>query len=169
MRQRRSRMEEAIAVMRACWTEEPIDFDGRYTTMRSMSMLPKPVTPGGPPILFGGTVPAALRRTARLGDGWLAGMSFTPELAPPLVEELHGYLREAGRDAASFPLHATMSLSDDLAAIGERCLAFRDAGFTRLGMHIPSVDPADRIDVDTYLQQLEAVRREVWPAVTSDS
>ena len=87
-------------------------------------------------------------------------------LAPSLVDELHGYLREEGRDPAAFPLHATMSLSPDLDALTERCIAFRDAGFTRLGMHIPSVDPAAKIGVDEYLKQLEAVHRDVWPAVT---
>ena len=169
LHQRPSRMEEAVAVMRACWSEEPINFDGRYSILRSMSMLPKPATENGPPILFGGTVPAALKRAARLGDGWLAGMAFTPELAPALVDELHGYLREQDRDPAAFPLHATMSLSSDLDALTERCIAFRDAGFTRLGMHIPSVDPAAKIGVDTYLRQLEAVHREVWPVVTDGS
>jgi probable F420-dependent oxidoreductase len=166
LQQRPSRMEEAVAVMRACWSQEPINFRGRYSTLRSMSMLPKPATENGPPILFGGTVPAALKRAARLGDGWLAGMAFTPELAPPLVDELHGYLRDYGRDPAAFPLHATMSLSSDLDTLTKQCSAFRDAGFTRLGMHIPSVDPAAKIAVDVYLRQLEIVHREVWPAVT---
>ena len=166
LQQRPSRMEEAVAVMRACWSQEPINFRGRYSTLRSMSMLPKPATENGPPILFGGTVPAALKRAARLGDGWLAGMAFTPEMAPPLVDELHGYLRDYGRDPAAFPLHATMSLSSDLDALTKQCSAFRDTGFTRLGMHMPSVDPAAKIAVDVYLRQLEIVHREVWPAIT---
>jgi probable F420-dependent oxidoreductase len=165
LRQRPSRMEEAVAVMRACWSQEPIDFHGRYTTMRRMSMLPKPANATGPPILFGGTVSVALERAARLGDGWLAGMAFTPQMAPALVSELHGYLRANGREPHTFPLHATMALSGDLSALTERCSAFRAAGFTRLGMHIPSVDPSAKIGVDEYLRQLEAVHREVWPVV----
>ena len=102
-RQRPSRMEEYIRVLRACWTEEPITFSGRYVNIDQMSVMPKPVTPGGPPILFGGFAQAAIERTARLGDGWIAPVQSTVEQ----LAELIGRLREH----SSRPTTATRTTS----------------------------------------------------------
>ena len=70
--ERVSRFEEVVAVLRACWGGEPVNFAGRYTTIRDMNMEPKPLTPGGPPIIMGGFVRAAERRATR-DRGRLAG------------------------------------------------------------------------------------------------
>ena len=69
---RAARYEEAIALLRTCWRDEPVDFAGDHYRVEQMSMLPKPVTPGGPPILVGGIASRALNRAARLGDGWIS-------------------------------------------------------------------------------------------------
>ena len=127
-------------------------------------MMPKPVQPGGPPILFGGLAPRAIERAARIGDGWIGMTAFKPGEASALVEEVRAALELVGRDPESFPLQATTPLTTDLAELTTTLQSFLEAGFTRLGLHLPSFDAADRIPVDEYLRQLETVWREVWPA-----
>ncbi|GAA0603718.1 hypothetical protein GCM10009547_01700 [Sporichthya brevicatena] len=59
-------VEAGIEVLRRAWTGEPFEFGGAH-----VQVLPRPARPGGPPILLGGTSPAAARRAARCADGFL--------------------------------------------------------------------------------------------------
>ena len=60
-------------VMRTLWSGAPASHaGGRYPAFDGVAMQPPPRQGGGPPIWFGGRSEAALRRTGRLGDGWLA-------------------------------------------------------------------------------------------------
>jgi probable F420-dependent oxidoreductase len=69
---RAARAEEYVRVLRALWSDEVASFDGEFYTVPPSRMVPRPVQPGGPPILLGGAVPAALERAGRLGAGWLS-------------------------------------------------------------------------------------------------
>src|ERR1700675_1537621 len=62
--------DEAIAVMRALWTQEDPSFDGKYSRFAGMKFSPKPLQKPPPPVGIGGVTRAAIRRGARLGDGW---------------------------------------------------------------------------------------------------
>src|SRR5215213_2654377 len=65
------RMDEAVALLRAYWRDETIDFPGRYYSSTAMALEPKPPQGAALPIWIGGTSPAALRRVGQLGDGWM--------------------------------------------------------------------------------------------------
>jgi probable F420-dependent oxidoreductase len=69
---RAARAVEYVRVLRTLWTDELASFDGEFYTVPPSRMDPRPVQDGGPPILLGGAVPAALARAGRLGAGWLA-------------------------------------------------------------------------------------------------
>lgn len=69
---RAARAREYVQVLRMLWTDEVASFDGEFYTIPPSRLVPRPVQPGGPPILLGGTVPAALKRAGRLGAGWLS-------------------------------------------------------------------------------------------------
>ncbi len=71
IRERGGRTNESIAVMKRLWSGEPVEYRGKYFSFGPITMLPKPATLGGPPIWIGGRSDAALRRAARLGDGWM--------------------------------------------------------------------------------------------------
>jgi probable F420-dependent oxidoreductase len=69
---RGARAAEYVRVLRALWSNEVASFDGEFYTIPPSRMAPRPVQPGGPPILLGGTVPAAFERAGRLAAGWLS-------------------------------------------------------------------------------------------------
>ena len=162
-RQRPSRMEEAIHVLRACWTEEPVNFEGRYTTIREMSMLPKPVTPGGPPLLFGGFSDAALDRAARLGDGWIAPVQSNIDHLIGFTEQIRAALERHAREAEEFPIQWLPPLDTDIGSTRRTLTAARDAGITRIGIGMPNYDREGAIAVDDYLRHIESAWREIWP------
>jgi probable F420-dependent oxidoreductase len=71
--ERGARLSEAIPILRKLWSGAPASHPGgRYPAFEGVTMQPPPRQPGGPPIWFGGRSEGALRRTGRLGDGWLA-------------------------------------------------------------------------------------------------
>jgi probable F420-dependent oxidoreductase len=69
-RHRGQRLDEYILAMRELWTAPEPRFEGQYVAFSDVVFLPRPVQPQGPPIVIGGSSPAALRRVARLADGW---------------------------------------------------------------------------------------------------
>lgn len=68
-RRRGKVMDESIALMRALWRNDIIDFEGAFFHVRGALFLPKPVG-GDIPVWIGGNKPPSIRRAATLGDGW---------------------------------------------------------------------------------------------------
>jgi probable F420-dependent oxidoreductase len=97
-----ARFNEGLALMRACWTEPEINFDGRFWQLSGAAMEPKPVQKPHPPIWIGGNHPDAVRRAARLGDGFFgAGSQSTADYAEQ-TRAVRDELGRIGRDPASF-------------------------------------------------------------------
>jgi probable F420-dependent oxidoreductase len=97
-----ARFNEGVALMRALWTEERVDHDGRFWQLSGAAMEPKPIQRPGPPIWFGGAHPNALRRAAASADGFFgAGSQTTAQFAEQVVS-VRSMLDEAGRDPATF-------------------------------------------------------------------
>ena len=164
-RRRGARLDEAIDVLRACWTEEPINFQGEWTSIREMSMLPKPVSPGGPPLLFGGLSQPAVARAARIGDGWVAPVQSEIADLAQVADQLRAALAAGGRDPDSFPLQWLPPLEQNPERARETLQAAKDAGFTRLGAGMPNYDREGQIPVDQYLRALEAAWRDAFSAL----
>jgi len=102
--------DEYLRVFKTLWTEDNPRFQGKYVQFDNVSFMPKPAQKPHPPIWVGGESPAALRRTATLGDAWYP-IGSNPEF--PLntaerfnqgVARLHEAARAAGRDPASITL-----------------------------------------------------------------
>ncbi|HUB38247.1 MAG TPA: LLM class flavin-dependent oxidoreductase [Streptosporangiaceae bacterium] len=64
------RLAETITIVRRMFTEDLFDFDGRYYILKATRNAPKPVQPGGPPVLVGGTGTRMLRLVAEHADVW---------------------------------------------------------------------------------------------------
>ena len=101
LHERGGRTNEAIEILRALWTEVSASYHGKYFQFADVSMQPKPVQPGGPPIIIGGRSEAALRRAARLGDGYMPYL-FTPKQYANGLDTIRRYASEAGRQLERF-------------------------------------------------------------------
>ena len=99
-----SRFIEGIQLMKACWTEPNISFEGQFWQVHDWGMEPKPFQKPFPPLWFGGGHPNALRRGVRLGDGFFGAGSSTTAQFREQVGHLHRILGEEGRDPAGFPV-----------------------------------------------------------------
>ncbi|MCW3101291.1 MAG: Luciferase-like monooxygenase [Chthonomonadaceae bacterium] len=88
---------EHIAAMRALWAPDPVSFDGRFYQVPESYYGPKPVRPGGVPILAGATTQAGIDRAIGFADEWLPVIS--PTTTWEEVEAQLGALANAADDA----------------------------------------------------------------------
>ncbi|GAA1829047.1 LLM class flavin-dependent oxidoreductase [Actinomadura chokoriensis] len=107
-RTRFSRLEESIEAMRRLWSGKDASFTGRHFDFRGVTLAPAPARPGGPPIWLAGGGESALRRVARLGDGWLP---YPPDVAD-YARDRTAVERLATRPVTA-ALYATLCLDDD--------------------------------------------------------
>ena len=120
-RERGRRADEAIELFRAVWTQDYPELQTAHHHLAGVKVSPMPLQKPHPPILVGGASDAALRRAARLGDGWHAsGMAPSAFRAGALAVGNHW--KDAGRDGAP-ELTLRVPLLID-------------------GVHRPAVDPA---------------------------
>lgn len=85
--ERGARTDEYIKALRELWTSENPAFSGRFVNFSGIQSRPKPVQPGGPPIVVGGTSAAAFRRAVTACQGWY-GFAMTYETAGEAIEGL---------------------------------------------------------------------------------
>jgi probable F420-dependent oxidoreductase len=102
--------DEYLNACRELWTRDDPRFEGRYVNFANILFEPKPVQKPHPPIWVGGESGPALRRTARLGDGWYPIGTNPQHRLDSLkrlqagVERLRRLTRDAGRDASKIAL-----------------------------------------------------------------
>ena len=87
-RTRGRRLDEAIQVCKRLWSEPVVEHHGEFFDFGPVCFEPKPVQRPWPPLHVGGESEAALRRAARVGEGWL-GLSHTPESVAGPIARLH--------------------------------------------------------------------------------
>ncbi len=122
------RLDEAMAVTRRLWSEDPVAHDGWFWSWAPLGFEPKPVQPGGPPLLVGGESMRALRRAATLGDGWMSMPHESLASASAQVSRLDELRRGAGR--ADEPFEITVCILDPPPI--EEIAAWSAAGVDRL-------------------------------------
>jgi probable F420-dependent oxidoreductase len=134
--------DEYVAACRELWTKEEPRFAGHYVAFSDILFEPKPVQKPHPPIWIGGESGPALRRTARLGDGWYPIGTNPQHRLDTMkrfaagVERLRRLAREAGRDPNE------IALAYRVATWGRALPARADDGDRRLF----SGDPAEIVD-----------------------
>lgn len=94
-RERGRRTDEAIRILRLCWTGQEVTFAGHFWQLDRVQVLPTPVQPAFP-VWIGGNSEAAMARAGRLGDGWIPSF-ITPERFREGVSRTHEFAGEAGR------------------------------------------------------------------------
>jgi probable F420-dependent oxidoreductase len=101
--------DEYLRIFKALWTQEPASYHGEFYRFDSVRCLPHPVQKPHPPIWVGGHSKAALRRVARLGDGWHpVGANPAVPLRPPelraLLDDLRRLTEAEGRDFSTLTI-----------------------------------------------------------------
>jgi probable F420-dependent oxidoreductase len=185
-RARGSRSNEALELMRRLWSEESVSFEGEHYRYEDASISPRPVQQPLP-LWIGGSSPAAIRRTARLGTGWLGGTE-SAKRTGEVIAAIRAEAPKAGRtipddhygatiafrfgsdadpvveQAASVRRRVTTSDPRDLLAVGDAA-AIR----TRIGEYVAAgaskfvMIPLARGD-DDLLEQSRRLVGEVLPA-----
>ena len=154
---RGARSAEQIEVMRALWTQDVVDFHGKWHNISHAGLNPLPIQRPIPIFLGAGSSATptisepVLKRVARLADGWCP--NFNPdETGKGYVEKVHGYMREMGRDPSKLVLDGRLRVSgkqpedwmDEAKAwqelgAGYLSIENRQGGLTTAGEHIEAM------------------------------
>ena len=103
---RARRLEEQIGLLRQLWTESVVDFKGQFEEIRGCGLRPLPPQPI--PIWIGGSAEPALRRAARLGDGWFPLRPLEGGW-PVTMERMKEWREQAGRPWEGFGMEARVN------------------------------------------------------------
>jgi probable F420-dependent oxidoreductase len=98
MARRGTRASEYVSVLRELWSDDPSEFSGEFYEVPRGSVLPKPVQPGGPPVLLGGLARPALERAGRIADGWVTSSRTDLSRIAEGIGVIRAAAAEAGRD-----------------------------------------------------------------------
>jgi probable F420-dependent oxidoreductase len=126
--ERSARLVEAIAIWRALFAGKgPASFAGRFVSFEDVELTPQPARPGGPPIWLGGNAPGALRRAARLADGWMP-TSASPKIFAEGLARMRDEAARLGRDPSTIEpaLMATLHVDPDRATAQRELRAFME-------------------------------------------
>jgi probable F420-dependent oxidoreductase len=156
--QRMSRLEETIALMRTLWTDEVASFEGEHFSLKPAWSWPKPVRPGGPPVLVGGrATPATFRRICAWGDGWLpAGITVRNQAVADGVGTLRRAWADAGRSGE--PEICCFFLAMDRDQIAAELDAAAQLGIGRMQAFVGPSGPDEVLPVLDLLAEAAAAR-----------
>jgi probable F420-dependent oxidoreductase len=104
-------MDECLEAIRGLWTGNYFAYHGEFINFDEVKMRPVPEVPV--PILVGGHSKPALRRAARLGDGWMSAGG-TVEENKEMVQAIQANRKEYGTDTKPFQIHAGVMDSTDV-------------------------------------------------------
>ena len=146
---RGDRLEEAIELLRDCWSEKRIDRSGQRFHADALAMEPKPPQGGGLPIWIGGGSQAALRRAAAVGDGWMVPILESDDEVRKCLIDLHRSAESIGRDPESIELQgmlapppvdtAGMQFYGDLDVVVRRAEQVNAMGFGWLAVNATAI------------------------------
>jgi len=193
--ERWKRLDEAVGTLRVLWREDGPPFEGEFYSTEGIALEPHPTRQPGPPIWIGSWgSEAGLRRTARLGDGWLASAyNTTPEAFADARRRLGEHLRAAGKASDRFPnavVTMFLYLTEDRVATDRVVLDVLEPALQRPGPDLrqrllvgPVEECAEKLaayrsagarrillwPVKDELRQLEAFRTQVVPLIHASS
>jgi probable F420-dependent oxidoreductase len=128
--ERGARVNEAIPLIRDLWKAQPVTASGAFYPMEDVQMHPGPVQEGGVPIVVAGRQEAAMRRAARIGDGWLPYLYSARRYAAS-VHTIRAAAAESGRGLDDFGWFVWLftNVQADGQAAREECAAFMGGNY----------------------------------------
>jgi probable F420-dependent oxidoreductase len=171
--ERGKRADELIKALKAIWTTNPVEFQGKYYRIPKSFIGPKPVQKPHPPIYMAAYTPPAMKRVAEEADGWFpVGISIGS--MAQMFEVIKGMARETGRDHSTLKLIVRANVEFYDTALGKDRIDFtgtieqiagdivatRKLGAAELFLDIqfsPSVEGVD--DIVARMEQLWRVAK----------
>ncbi|HEY7627834.1 MAG TPA: TIGR03619 family F420-dependent LLM class oxidoreductase [Ilumatobacteraceae bacterium] len=161
--ERSERMDEFIGAMRALWTMAEPEFHGRHVDVDGVDAHPRPVQPGGPPVLIGGLSGLARRRAIRSANGWFA-YNTTVEWTRDILKVIADETEQIGRPAELGRLELTIipaglfdrDVADQYAELGvDRVIVLPRPDAPTDTPHVPVPVDEIRTTIDTISSQLD--------------
>lgn len=173
---RGKRTDEMLGALQALWTEDTPEFSGQFYRYSGLKFSPKPFQKPYPPILIGGSSPAAHRRVARFGDGWHT-LRQTPAQFAVGRAEITRLTEAAGRDASVLQHSITVPMAftgkPPSAAVQDRTAltgtdddiadtirAYEAAGLDEIVVSVSTGDVTENSDAMAHFMQ------RIWPKVS---
>jgi probable F420-dependent oxidoreductase len=123
-------VREKILAIRQIWTQEAAEFHGEFVNFDPIWSFPKPVQPGGPPILLGSQSKRAFERIAEYCDGWMP-INFPRADFAAGVKQLRDAEKSAGRKKLGISMFGASAKEDEIRRM-------TDLGFDRLIFSLPA-------------------------------
>ena len=174
-RTRGARMDEAIRLLRACWGDAQVDFEGKHYRVTAMAMEPKPPQGRRIPIWIGGMSEPAWRRVGQLGDGWLASRVTDAASARRALESIRRHAAAAGRDPDAIGLQSMVAPPPKDAEgrrfyaepdrVVARVVELRAMGFQWVSLNATAIFQAGARSVDAMLDALGALHAKIRAVV----
>jgi probable F420-dependent oxidoreductase len=170
-RERGSRTDEFLRLFERVVAEPELAFDGPHHSFGETGFRPRPATEGGPPIWVGGDSAAAVRRTARFGDGWTLFQKPPAEVRAARERLVAAWDEQdrRGRPGLAVPVPTRVGSDHDLeaegafvgdpASIADAVRRYVDVGATRINLDFRG------LPIDARVDQLEAFAERVLPRV----
>jgi len=174
---RGARMDEALALLRACWSAPSIDFAGKHYQLRAMGMEPKPPQGCSLPLWIGGNSEAAYRRVGTYGDGWLGSRVADAASARQIFETIRRHAIAAGRNPDAIGLQSMVApppRAEDSAGkrfyadtdqVVRRVVELRDMGFGWATLNATAIFQAGARSVDAMIDALRVLHRSIRAAL----
>lgn len=172
--QRGSLLDEGIDLLKAALTEEYPQFSGKHWQTAELGLQPRPVQTPRPPVWVGGSTPAAMRRAARKGDGWLP--QGVPEMGMQAAIELirDERRRHLGDEPIALGMNSPFlyvgeagfelppgTLSGSPEAMADELRQRKQLGISHMGVRFRSRS------CDELLDQIEAFGTQVGPLLNT--
>ncbi|CAN5274518.1 LLM class F420-dependent oxidoreductase [soil metagenome] len=111
---RRSTVREKVMSMQGLWSNDTFGYDGKYVQFSESWLWPKPIQPGGPPVIMGGRGgELAYKHIAEFCHGWLPDINmFKRDRLPEMIKELGEACAAIGRNPSEVPVSATGVTAD---------------------------------------------------------
>jgi probable F420-dependent oxidoreductase len=159
-RRRGAKMEEAIHLLRALWSQPTLSFEGHFHRLTTAGINPRPARPI--PIWMGGEADAALDRIGRLADGWIMQPRLRADSSAitPYIERIHNAARAAGRDPGDISIEGRVSVNVDreAGALVARAREWEAVGCTHITLNTMGAGLAD---ADAHIAAMRGFR-EAW-------
>jgi len=147
--QRGRRANESLEIIRRLWAGETVTYNGKYFQIENARLTPGPVQQPHPPIWVGGFSPAAVKRAARLGDGYIGTGDMT-EMTKLYCDEL----RALGKDADNPQLaggHFWLIVAND-----------PDKAWSEIGPHV-------LYQINVYAEWLKKAGQDLFPHLEDEA